>query len=183
MGWKFGKKRQQFPLKRIIVIATEGTVTEPEYFQKLNSMSETTAFLIVENLGNGSDPCAVLARMKKHLKRCPLGKNDEAWIVVDQDKWSDDSFKAIKEWANMPNYHYAISIQRFEDWLKLHGGGDKTWEKDNRLLLCGKDKHIPPKDVVKKDRVFYAMEKAKKLYSTSGSVGNVFELIESFFSK
>lgn len=183
MAWSFAHREIRCYRKRIIVIAAEGEVTEPQYFQGLNSMSQTTVFTLVENLGNGSDPRAVLARMKKYLKENPLEAGDEAWIVIDQDKWTDDSIKKIKDWAiqSQSKYHYAISIRRFEDWLKVHVDGDNAAKKKYRNFLLGKEKHIPD-DFLTKARVLHAMEKARTLVSTPKSVGNVFELMDSFFA-
>ncbi len=184
MAWSFGKNRVQCQRKRIIVIAAEGEVTEPQYFQNMNSMSNTTVFAIVENLGNGSDPRAVLQRMKKYLRENPLESDDEAWIVIDQDDWSDASIQTIKDWANQPNknHHYALSIRRFEDWLKLHVQDDKAAAKEYRSFLIGKEKHLPAGFLIKK-RIISAAENAKMLYPTKKSVGNMFELIETFFKR
>ena len=79
--------------KRRIVLSCEGEVTEPEYFNNLNSMSSTVVFEIVENDGTGSDPDHVLSRMKRHLKSNSLEEGDEAWLVMDQDKWTKKNLK------------------------------------------------------------------------------------------
>ncbi len=180
MAWDFHKKRPQGRRKRVIVIAAEGEITEPQYFQILNSMSSTTFFFVVENLGNGSDPRAVLARMKKYLRDNPLEAGNEAWIVIDQDRWSDRSFGEVREWVdNAPNRHCAVSIRRFEDWLKLHADTNELKKKYHSFLI-GKDKHIP-NGFLTKERVCSAIKKAKSLHLTEGSVGNVFEVLESFF--
>ena len=70
--------------KRRIVLSCEGEVTEPEYFNNLNSMSSTVVFEIVENDGTGSDPDHVLSRMKRHLKSNSLEEGDEAWLVMER---------------------------------------------------------------------------------------------------
>ena len=63
-GWSLTQRCPSYRRKKVFVIAAEGEVTEPQYFQKLNSMSNTSTFFVVENLGNGSDPKHVLGRMK-----------------------------------------------------------------------------------------------------------------------
>lgn len=179
----FGKKRTFASLKRVIVIAAEGEITEPEYFQRLNSMSTTAHFHIVANPGNGSSPRAVLARMKAYLKESPLNENDEAWIVLDCDDWPDKEIENIKNWAQRNKsgkYHLAMSKQRFEDWLKLHVDNDKKAQKKFHPMLCGKNKHILD-DFITKERVIHAINRAKQLSQTSQNVGNVFEILESFF--
>ncbi len=178
--WNFAKK-QVFCQKRVIVIATEGMVTEPQYFQKLNSMSTDTTFYVVENYGNASSPKAVLKRMKKYLRENPLGKDDEAWIVIDRDQWSDAELEEVAQWASRhPQHHYALSERRFENWLALHVENDNAAQKKYKDFLSGKVKHVPY-DFLTKDRVLAASAKAKQLYPTKKSVGNMFELIEHFF--
>ncbi|MDR0933333.1 MAG: RloB family protein [Victivallales bacterium] len=180
MSYNFAKRKTPRCPKRIIVIAAEGTSTEPEYFTLLNSMSETTAFFIVPNLGGGSDPGHVLTRMEKYLRENPLNKNDEAWIVIDRDKWTDKQLASIENWAkNNRNCHYAISIRKFEDFLKLHVSTIDANGK-YREFLCGGNKHVPD-DFVNKNRVRVAIDKAEKFQKTPKSVGNVFEILSSFF--
>lgn len=179
----FGKKRTVCHPKRVIVIAAEGEITEPEYFQHLNSMSKTAYFDVVENFGNGSSPRAVLARMEAHLKDFSLGEDGEAWIVLDRDKWPNEAIESIRKWTQTNKagkYHFAVSERRFEDWLKLHVEDDVAAQKKYRSMLCGQEKHILD-GFVTKERVMRAKDKAKKLYPTSRSVGNVFEILESFF--
>ena len=179
-GYPFGKERQLHKRKRIIVIAAEGEVTEPEYFSHLNSMSQSTVIAMVPNLGNGSDPKAVLKRMEKYLRENPLEGNDEAWIVLDQDDWPEDKLKQVEEWTNKSNRHFALSIRRFEDWLRLHIERDPVAQKQYQDNISGKNKHIPD-GFVTKDRIMVATENAERRYKTKRSVGNVFQLIQSFF--
>ncbi len=180
-NYSFGYSRPLFKRKRIIVIASEGEKTEPQYFTHLKSMSQTTTIDMVPNYGNGSDPSTVLERMKKYLEDNPLEGNDEAWVVIDQDKWPKNSLKKVSEWASLPNRHYALSVRRFEDWLRLHVEDDLEASKKYQSLLQGRDKHIPD-DFVTKKRIMTAAKKAERLYKNKTvSVGNVFQLIKTFF--
>ena len=179
----FGKKRTVCHPKRVIVIAAEGEFTEPEYFQHLNSMSETAHFYIVENHGEGSSPRAVLARMKNYLKANSLDEYDEAWIVLDHDDWPEEEIENIRKWTQTNKagkYHFALSERRFEDWLKLHVEDDVAAQEKYRTMLCGTEKHILD-GFVTKERVLHAIRKANALHLTPHSVGNVFEILESFF--
>ena len=178
--YSFGNTRPLFKRKRVIVIAAEGEITEPQYFSRLNSMSQSTVIVMVPNWGNGSDPKAVLKRMEKYLRENPLEGNDEAWIVLDQDEWPEEKLEKVSEWASRSNRHFALSIRRFEDWLRLHVDGDPTAKRKYQSLIQGKDKHIPD-DFVTKNRIMAAAEKAERLFGTKKSVGNVFQLIKTFF--
>ena len=92
-----------------------------------------------------------------------------------------DALQEIQKWANETSRFYAISIRKFEDWLRLHVAGDKTAERKYRDFLIGKNKHIPD-DFVTKARVQHAISQAKSLAETSRSVGNIYTLIEKFLS-
>ena len=179
-GYPFGNEHRLHKRKRIIVIAAEGEVTEPQYFSHLNSMSQSTVIVMVPNLGNGSDPKSVLKRMEKYLRENPLEENDEAWIVLDQDDWPEDKLKQVEEWTNKSNRHFALSIRRFEDWLRLHVEKDPAAQKQYQDNISGKNKHIPD-GFVTKDRIMVATAKAERIYNTKKSVGNVFQLIKTFF--
>lgn len=180
-GWNLVRRREGLHRKRVLVIAAEGEVTEPQYFQRLNSMSSGSIFYVIENWGNGSDPRHVLERMKHYLKKNPVSAEDEAWIVIDQDKWPEDALRTIRNWAEATGQFYAISIRKFEDWLRLHVQGEPDAERKYRNFLIGKDKHLP-EDFVTKARVMHAISLAHKYENTKRSVGNIYQLLEKFLA-
>lgn len=180
-SWPLNGHRRGLQRKKIFVIASEGEVTEPQYFQRLNSMSDTCTFYVIENFGNGSDPRHVLDRMKNYLRRNPLENGDEAWLVIDQDDWPKEELTRLKNWANGTNHFCAISIRKFESWLRLHVVGEKADEKRYHNFLHGINKHLP-EDFITKERVIKAISTAKRLASTRASVGNVYELVGRFLA-
>jgi hypothetical protein len=104
----------------MFIIATEGFETEPQYFGMFNS---TEAVIHVRCLKSktASSPPQVLARMAKHLKEEGLKSEDEAWLVVDRDKWTDQQLAALHQWSqSKDNYDLAVSNPKFELWLLLH---------------------------------------------------------------
>jgi hypothetical protein len=69
--------------RKMFVISTEGSKTEPQYFSlfadvliKIKCLKRTCK----------SSPLDVLKRMKKFLKEVSLKPTDEAWLVVDKDQ-------------------------------------------------------------------------------------------------
>jgi hypothetical protein len=38
--------------------------------------------------------------MKNYLRQNPLEMEDEAWIVVDQDKWPLETIQELQQWSN-----------------------------------------------------------------------------------
>ena len=110
-----GKRRY----KRLFVISTEGIVTEPSYFSMFNDDTTMLKVSIVKN--KGSAPGKVLKQMKGFLKENPLLAKDEAWIVVDKDRWSDTQLATLYSWSiTNKQYGLAVSNPKFEFWLLLH---------------------------------------------------------------
>ena len=70
-----------------------------------------------------SAPHSVLTRMKKYLESNvnKLSKNDQAWLVIDKDCWSDEQLDKLLQWTKeKKNHHLAVSNPNFEYWLLLH---------------------------------------------------------------
>lgn len=107
--------------KKLIIIAAEGTKTEPQYFSLFNQ--HETTFVHVKCLRSTKDttPAQVLSRMREYLKSHSLKKSDYAWLVVDKDNWAEDQLAVLHEWSKQhPNYGLALSNPHFEYWLLLH---------------------------------------------------------------
>jgi hypothetical protein len=113
----------QEPRKRFL-IATEGTVTEPHYF---NEMRRLLRSIIVLRIVKGGKPKALVERaLEEQEKAARAAENEgddflrfeEAWCVFDID---DHSLVAeAKQQAREHGIHLAISNPCFELWLLLH---------------------------------------------------------------
>ena len=106
--------------RKLFVIATEGSKTEPQYFAMLNN---NQSIIRVECLRQTSktSPLQVLRRMKDRLKSESLKKSDEAWLIVDKDQWTDEHLYLLHAWSQEhENYGFALSNPKFEYWLLLH---------------------------------------------------------------
>lgn len=69
----------------------------------------------------GTSPEHVLRALKKQLDRIGLRREDEAWIVVDKDSWSDEQLGLLHAWScEKDSYGLAVSNPMFEFWLLLH---------------------------------------------------------------
>jgi len=131
-----GKRRY----RKMYVIATEGTETEPQYFDQFNSENATIHIRCLKKRGRGRDPEKVLKEIKRYLKEEGIKKNDEAWVVVDKDRWTDAQLDKLHRWSTSSagNYGLAVSNPKFEYWLLLHfedgSGVNSSRECDERLL-------------------------------------------------
>lgn len=134
--------------RKLFLIAAEGRKTEPQYFGIFRNRS--SRFQIKWCKGaSGSDPRRVLKRMEKCIDEHDLGPNDEAWIVMDKDNWSEQQLAPLAAWVERrDNCYLALSNPKFEYWLLLHfeaGKGVRTSRDcDERLRRCrqGHDKGI-----------------------------------------
>ena len=137
----------------MFVISTEGTVTEPGYFRMFNN---DTTILHVKVLKNkGSEPITVLREMKRFLREASLRKDDEAWLVIDKDSWTDSQLTELYYWSiTDPRYGLAVSNPRFEYWLLLHfEEGNKISSPNNcsdrlKRHLPNYDKGIQPDKMI-----------------------------------
>jgi len=153
-------------IRKLILIATEGRVTEPQYFMILNRMNSDPVAVKCIN-SKKSTPSHVLQRMEHVLLSDRLKRDDEAWIVVDKDDWTDPMLQNLAKWsAQKTNYHLAVSNPMFEYWLLLHfedGNGIRTanecYERLCRYLTQYR-KHIKASDI-SRDQVEAAIRRAE----------------------
>jgi hypothetical protein len=111
-----GTRRQ----KVLFLISVEGAVTEQQYFNMFNDQSSIIQIECISNKYRNS-PKDVLSEIKKKLTKTDLRKEDEAWLVVDKDQWTDEQLNALYKWSEeKPNYYFALSNPNFEYWLLLH---------------------------------------------------------------
>lgn len=106
--------------RKMFIIATEGAKAEPQYFGLFNS-SHAVVHVHCLKCRTASSPPQVLARMKAHLQQEGLKAEDEAWLVVDKDQWTDQQLAELHQWSEgKGNYGFAVSNPKFEFWLLLH---------------------------------------------------------------
>ncbi len=106
--------------RKLIVIATEGSKTEPQYFSLFNNQESVIKSYCLK-CRHDSAPPNVLKRMKNYLENSGLRSTDEAWLVVDRDHWTEEQLDQLYHWSEQAeNYGFALSNPRFEYWLLLH---------------------------------------------------------------
>jgi hypothetical protein len=167
-------KRREFrrPLgtrryRKLIVIAAEGVKTEPQYFAIFGDQQSVIKVKCLKGRYESSPP-QVLKRMEKHLKQEALRSSDEAWLVVDKDRWTDEQLSELHGWsAEHANYGFALSNPNFEYWLLLHfedGAGVATSRNCTdrlRRYLPGYDKGIDAGKITR-EHIENAIRRAKQ---------------------
>lgn len=111
---------------RLIVIASEGKDTERIYFNAL-AKEYTNPRVHVHILNrneqelNNSSPEHVLKQLNDYKSQYELEADDELWLVVDKDRWTDAMLSRVaKECTQDEFMHMALSNPCFELWLLLH---------------------------------------------------------------
>lgn len=133
---------------RLIVIATEGVETEPQYFRMFHNTRVQIRILPTskdeEHPEHGfSAPKSVLKRLTQFKKEFQLGSQDELWLVIDMDRWKRKMLDDVARVCGQQDYRMAVSNPSFELWLYLHRSDidrgkkhtAKTLEADLRRLL------------------------------------------------
>jgi hypothetical protein len=101
------------------VIATEGKVTEKQYFSIFGSLRVQVQILPTGE-DNRSSPEYVLDRLREFHATYDLGGEDELWLMVDVDRWGATKLARITKEAADMGVKLAISNPCFEVWLLCH---------------------------------------------------------------
>ncbi|WP_449337452.1 RloB family protein [Streptomyces griseus] len=140
---KLSKSKNKRTEYRKILVATEGTKTEPQYFEGLASHLNAKAvrILSVKSVGVGKDPLRIVteaARLRDREIKAGDGF-DETWCVLDVDQHATLG-PACRE-AKKLRIDVAISSPCFEVWLLWHYEEWTGWSEGKALHKRLKDKH------------------------------------------
>lgn len=126
---------------RLIVIATEGTVTEPDYFDGLNEQSNPKIKInVIRKETTNSSPAHVLHELDKVKKSYSLRRTDQLWMVIDRDRWPQKNLKKVASACLQKGYELVVSNPCFELWLLLHF--TDAADEDKRLISENKSDYI-----------------------------------------
>ena len=126
---------------KVFILAYEGNVTEPKYFDAIRYTTKFNDEIIhleplKRNKKDGSsDPKNVFKKLKKFYtqqkKVYNFKETDEFWMIIDKD-----SCNCIPEIADLckseNNFFLALSNPCFEFWLLLHLKDIKTFSAKER---------------------------------------------------
>lgn len=135
-----------------VLIVTEGTETETQYFKGLARIVRATGVDVVglDVVGVGRDPATVVEvaaeRSGRIRSRGPSGdKYDQVWCVVDVD--THTTLEQAVRAAAASNISMAVTNPCFELWLLWHFQDFTRYADGNEvqreLETCGVGKHIP----------------------------------------
>jgi hypothetical protein len=105
---------------RLVVIATEGAVTEKDYFEHFRGCSTRVQVRVLATTEGKSAPRHVLGRLRKFRRDSDLGPSDALCVVIDKDRWPDAQLMEVSQGAAKLHALLAVSNPCFELWLYLH---------------------------------------------------------------
>lgn len=120
------ERREAFRDTRLIVIASEGKDTERIYFKALakeytNPRVHVHILERSEDEQNSSSPEHVLKQLNDYKGHYELESDDELWLVVDRDRWTEAMLSRVARECAQNNFmHVALSNPCIELWLLLH---------------------------------------------------------------
>lgn len=120
------ERREAFRDARLIVIASEGKDTERIYFKALAkeySNPRVHVHILERSVDeqNNSSPEHVLKQLNDYKSQYELEADDELWLVVDKDRWTEAMLSRVAtEYSKEVAMHMALSNPCFELWLLLH---------------------------------------------------------------
>lgn len=120
------ERREAFRDARLIVIASEGKDTERIYFKALakeytNPRVHVHILERSEDEQNSSSPEHVLKQLNDYKGHYELEADDELWLVVDKDRWTEAMLSRVATECAQNNFmHVALSNPCIELWLLLH---------------------------------------------------------------
>lgn len=120
------ERREAFRDARLVVIASEGKDTERIYFKALakeyaNPRVHVRVLERSEDEKNNSSPEHVLKQLNDYKTQYALEADDELWLVVDKDSWTDGMLSRVAAvCAKDAAMNMALSNPCFELWLLLH---------------------------------------------------------------
>ncbi len=104
----------------MLIIATEGEVTEKQYFELFRLRSSRVQVKVLETGDGKSAPKHVVERLRSFRREFELTKHDEMWLVIDTDRWPEQQLSEVAASATQLNIGLAVSNPCFELWLLLH---------------------------------------------------------------
>ena len=120
------ERQEAFRDARLIVVASEGKDTERIYFKALakeytNPRVHVHILERSEAEQNNSSPEHVLKQLNDYKEQYALEADDELWLVVDKDRWTEAMLSRVATECTQDDYmHMALSNPCIELWLLLH---------------------------------------------------------------
>lgn len=114
--------RSSHPIRdsRLVIVATEGEATEPQYFRAFERKDSRLQVKVLETEDGKSAPKHVLRRLQEYKRKFELGKGDLLFLVIDTDRWPSEQLAEVASEARRQKFVLTVSCPCFDVWLYLH---------------------------------------------------------------
>lgn len=113
--------------EKLFILAYEGNISEPDYFEALKSSADFKQGIIElvslrrDKNNTNSSPKHVFNKLKREIKsEFNFKKSDEFWMIIDRDRNRDNIPIYFGLCQKEGNFYFALSNPCFELWLLLH---------------------------------------------------------------
>lgn len=136
-------RKEAYRDARLIIIASEGKETEKIYFNALAKVFRNPRVHVKvlerrEDEQHNSSPLHVMNQLNDYKDQYSLEADDELWLVIDKDRWSDALLSQVAQKCSQDcNMQMALSNPCFELWLLLHlvNAAKLSCEEQQRWLI------------------------------------------------
>lgn len=119
------QKRKRPNKTQQMIVSTEGSETEPQYFYALKSEFRLGNVILLKSKTRSS-PRQVLKRLDKEKRKVrqtrEVNAETQFWAVFDHDNLTQESLEEILSEARQKGYRVADSSPCFELWLLMRFG-------------------------------------------------------------
>lgn len=206
-AWRKPRDRSRMLSPEYHLIVTEGTKTEPHYFEglrdEINSRFPGRISIMIEGVGEGANTLTLLKKAEQLVEKSPTNYK-HVWLVYDKDDFPKDDFdntcfKCAELSEDLSTIYHALwSNECIEYWFLLHYAPlvsafprNKYYSKLSKYL-CTKYKKNS-EDIYKRLRpnLLEAIKNAKSIMSNYGErppsqctpgtkVYEIFEKLQSY---
>lgn len=115
--------KQSKPVKKTLVVFSEGEKTEPNYLNGYKGDHAVDPRSIIVKNSKNTDPKGIINDAIKYKQENKLSKDDQLWVIFDRESVSKYTHKYHKEatqLATSRGVNIAFSNVCFEQWLIYH---------------------------------------------------------------
>jgi len=96
---------------KVYFIVTEGAKTERAYFEWLRGKVDSAIHVkVLKKKHSQNSPRALLGLIRAEIRNTNFATtDDEAWIVLDKDKWTDEQLDMAYAWS-VDNYRHGLAL-------------------------------------------------------------------------
>ena len=168
---RYARKEQRRKSRQIvckILIVSEGTKTEPNYFKSFRTFNRGTIVYDIEVKGEADNTINVV---DKAIEFRDNGEYDSVWAVFDKDSFPDKNFNAAIIKAEQNGICCAWSNEAFELWYLYHFVNRVT-------AMSRKEYEQAISDAVNKSPIY----KSKKAYKYQKKDPNNYQIMTTYGS-